>query len=370
MDETENAGRGMTSAAAFVEGGIQEACDDACCICLEEFCDSDPSTVTNCKHEFHLQCVLEWCQRSSNCPMCWQDISLKDPSSQELLEAVEQERKLRSIPARDTNTMIFHHPALGNFQLQHLPAGMDNAGLEDRILQHLAAAMGRTHRIVRREGPRNRPTSHGHELLVCPADPNGTSTISGGQETELTGARRNAPLAPPAPGNNQAPQQTLSSAQNNQMSESSSGSSVTPTTRPSVSNDNRNYACPSTPNQDRAGPSEQSFSDTWRSRLSSMSMKYKESISRSTKEWKEKLLSRSSSMADIGSEVRREVNAGLSTVSRMMEHLETRNDNRADRVTSNAVNSSVNEQWNNNRDTPDDSRLNDCESASNMARST
>ena len=35
----------LISAAAFVEGGIQEACDDACSICLEPFCDSDPSTV-------------------------------------------------------------------------------------------------------------------------------------------------------------------------------------------------------------------------------------------------------------------------------------------------------------------------------------
>lgn len=78
----------LTSAAAFVEGGIQDACDDACSICLEEFSDSDPSTVrilhiylvlpwtecasawsiiksfnlqvTGCKHEFHLQCILEW----------------------------------------------------------------------------------------------------------------------------------------------------------------------------------------------------------------------------------------------------------------------------------------------------------------------
>lgn len=77
----------MTSAAAFVEGGIQESCDDACSICLEEFCQSDPSTViftfvsqllfhkykrtfaylpslllqfTACRHEFHLQCILEW----------------------------------------------------------------------------------------------------------------------------------------------------------------------------------------------------------------------------------------------------------------------------------------------------------------------
>lgn len=35
----------LTSAAAFVEGGIQDACDDACSICLDEFSDSDPSTV-------------------------------------------------------------------------------------------------------------------------------------------------------------------------------------------------------------------------------------------------------------------------------------------------------------------------------------
>lgn len=35
----------LTSAAAFVEGGIQDACDDSCSICLESFSDSDPSTV-------------------------------------------------------------------------------------------------------------------------------------------------------------------------------------------------------------------------------------------------------------------------------------------------------------------------------------
>lgn len=35
----------MISAAAFVEGGIQEAYGEACSICLEEFCDGDPSVV-------------------------------------------------------------------------------------------------------------------------------------------------------------------------------------------------------------------------------------------------------------------------------------------------------------------------------------
>lgn len=43
--EEETVANNLTSAAAFVEGGIQEACDDTCSICLEAFCDSDPSTV-------------------------------------------------------------------------------------------------------------------------------------------------------------------------------------------------------------------------------------------------------------------------------------------------------------------------------------
>lgn len=46
MEESEKSEeKHLTSAAAFVEGGIQDACDDACSICLEAFHDSDPSTV-------------------------------------------------------------------------------------------------------------------------------------------------------------------------------------------------------------------------------------------------------------------------------------------------------------------------------------
>lgn len=39
-------------------------------------------------------------------------------------------------------------------------------------------------------------------------------------------------------------------------------------------------------------------------------------------------------MSDIGSEVRREVNAGIATVSRMMERLETRDNNNRNNSTS------------------------------------
>lgn len=53
-------------------------------------------------------------------------------------------------------------------------------------------------------------------------------------------------------------------------------------------------------------------------------IRYKESIARNTRGWRERLFSRNSSVADIGSEIRREVNIGIATVSRMVERLDTR----------------------------------------------
>lgn len=38
--------------------------------------------------------------------------------SQELLQAVERERRFRVTPSR--NTTIFHHPTLDGFELQHV----------------------------------------------------------------------------------------------------------------------------------------------------------------------------------------------------------------------------------------------------------
>nr|ACN36695.1 unknown [Zea mays] len=175
MDEKATMESKLSSAAAFVEGGVQDACDDACSICLDAFCDSNPSTMTKCKHDYHLQCILEWCQRSSQCPMCWQHISMKDPMSQELLEAVEQERNIRANPSR--NTAVFHHQMLGDFEI---PVGADDAELEERIIQHLAAAAAvrRSHRHHnRRDGHQSRSEASSHpQFLVLSAD---ERTISG-----------------------------------------------------------------------------------------------------------------------------------------------------------------------------------------------
>lgn len=55
MDEVKKPNGHIISPAAFVEGGIQDSCDDACSICLEVFCDSDPSTVIS-KYNYTVAC--------------------------------------------------------------------------------------------------------------------------------------------------------------------------------------------------------------------------------------------------------------------------------------------------------------------------
>ncbi|KAL8129460.1 hypothetical protein V2J09_018615 [Rumex salicifolius] len=88
------------------EGGMADACDDICCICLEGFFRGRASTVTNCNHLYHLQCILEWCQRSSNCPTCRQQVILKEPDSRDLLEAIEHEKKTKAESLRNAASQI------------------------------------------------------------------------------------------------------------------------------------------------------------------------------------------------------------------------------------------------------------------------
>ncbi|KAG8646924.1 E3 ubiquitin-protein ligase RHF2A isoform X2 [Manihot esculenta] len=338
MEEVKKPEIHMTSVAAFVEGGIQDTCEDACSICLEEFCESEPSTVTNCRHEYHLQCILEWCQRSSECPMCLQALSLKDPTSQELLEGVEQERKFRVASSR--NPTIFRHPTLGGFELRHLPVGASDSDLEERIIQHLAAAaaMGRSHHFSRREGQRNRQSSHGRpHYMVFSTHPGAPSsdhvsssmTRVGGENEPATVAVASRSTRIEFHGD-EMPQETVQfpPAVTGQSS-SVSRSTIISTNRRGMSFNNRAASHSSSPNEDRGGPSELQ-SGSFKSRLNAVSIR--ESISRSTRGWKERLFSRSSSVSDLGSELRREVNAGIASVSRMMECIETRDNRRANRA--------------------------------------
>ncbi|KAJ0714664.1 putative transcription factor C2H2 family [Helianthus annuus] len=299
----------LISPAAFVEGGLQEACEDSCSICLEDFCDNDPKTVTCCRHEFHIQCILEWSQRSSNCPICCQAVSLKDPSSQELLEAVARERHVRYNPTR--TSAIFHHPTLGDFEIRNLPVGFTGSELEDRIVQHLAAtaaAMGSAHHV----GPRNR-VSIGHNQYGA------IMSVTGGLVQEQA-----EPVAEPAAVDSVSGGGTVQHLTTSGMvngSNSQHGTSVIHRSSSGLS---------SGPDQVNAGPSEiNGASDTWKSRFNAFSTRYKESFSKSTRGWKDKLFNKGPpSTSNIGSEVRREVNTGIGNISRMIERLDVRENNR------------------------------------------
>uniref|UniRef100_A0ACD5UYQ8 Uncharacterized protein n=1 Tax=Avena sativa TaxID=4498 RepID=A0ACD5UYQ8_AVESA len=311
MDEKAAKMEKLSSAAAFVEGGVQDACDDACSICLEAFCDSDPSTVTSCKHDFHLQCILEWCQRSSQCPMCWQAISMKDPLSQELLEAVEQERNVQA--DRSRTTTVFRHPMLGHFEV---PVGTDDGEIEERIMQHLAAAAAtrRSHRHARREGHRGRSGAHGRTQIVVFSTTETTSSDPISSDLRHVGDSEHSSAIISAPVDATEEASVDTSVHNN-----------TSANFPVRSNDRISADESSSINQDGAGPSDpQSFSETLKTRLQSVSTKYKDSLTKNTRGWKERWLARSDTISNLSSDVRREVNAGMAAVSRLMERLETR----------------------------------------------
>lgn len=318
----------LTSAAAFVEGGVQDPCDDACSICLESFTEDDPATVTSCKHEYHLQCILEWSQRSKECPMCLRLLILKDPASQELLAAVEQERSFRL--SRSPNSPMFARNSVDEIEFHHVPAYTDDSDFEERIMQHLAAAaMGRAHHFSRRENLRHRSSGQGHpQYLVFsthpnapPISPNNIEAQDGNIPTftsldsttpPMTVTREEhlhqGPLpSPPGQMNSRANRNTGIAARGFE----NRSEPFTP----------RNNAGQQSPeNQQRSRPSDfQSFSESFKSRFNAVSTRYKESISRSTRGIKEKLFARNNAVTELGREVQREVSAG---VARMMERLD------------------------------------------------
>ncbi|KAL6905813.1 hypothetical protein ACP4OV_003414 [Aristida adscensionis] len=51
--------------------------EDVCPICLEEYDEENPRSITKCEHHFHLCCILEWMERKDTCPVCDQ-ITLVD----------------------------------------------------------------------------------------------------------------------------------------------------------------------------------------------------------------------------------------------------------------------------------------------------
>ncbi|CAA2985996.1 E3 ubiquitin- ligase RHF2A-like [Olea europaea subsp. europaea] len=222
-----------------------------------------------------------------------------------------------------------------------LPVSAGDSELEERIIQHLAAAaaMGRARQLARREGERSRSSTRTHpRFLVFSSNPNPTSATSPAQRggpgpfpTAMI-ASSNSPFITLGEDSAQLITSQFSS-QADHITTTASGSGAV-TNQLGTSSSNRRSPAQTSPNsQDIAGPSDfQSFSESLKSRLNALSVRYRESITKSTRGWKERLFARNSSTPtpDPGTEVHREVNPGTATVPRMMDYLEIAEDSRTD----------------------------------------
>ncbi|KAL5852646.1 hypothetical protein ACOSQ3_007764 [Xanthoceras sorbifolium] len=286
-------------------GADDDTVEDACSICLEPFSTQDPATVTSCKHEYHLQCILEWAQRSKECPICWQQFVLKDPASQELLAAVGGERRPKSrniIPP----SSIAHLYLPEDFDYEQALAYWDSLEREERILQHMTGARY-FHRRERQRASGLDPSqvhvfpsrANDPELLVTNTSPSDFS--HGSSEGD-------------------SPTSHIQSAVDVQPSSSVPGIAVN---RDDPFKPRVLFGKPPPDSPRRPSPSEfLSFSDSIKSKWSTASARYKESISKGTRGLKEKLLSRNNSVKELSREVQREMSAGIAGVAKMIERLD------------------------------------------------
>ena len=133
--------------------------------------------------------------------------------------------------------------------LMQLPVGANDTELEERIIQHLAAtaAMGRAHHIARREGPRSRSSVHGRpQFVVFSTHPNAPpaghvsaslNPVAGESEPAAITVASPSPLAGGDEPQQHRPQ--FPSVQIDQISASSSGSTVLPAKRQGIFVNNR-----------------------------------------------------------------------------------------------------------------------------------
>ncbi|KAK3031218.1 hypothetical protein RJ639_035375, partial [Escallonia herrerae] len=252
--------------------------------------------VTNCKHEYHLQCILEWSQRSKECPICWQLLVLKDHASQELLAAVESERSSR---------LKVHYISEGH-EIEPDASYVDDSDLDERIMWHFAAAAVSRARSSNRRG-RQRSSGVGMpNMQIMNASPEECQNSLYG--SSVTGSSTSS----------------TSSTTTNQTS-----SIVAPSAANVVSSsiDNRDgpvkLSQPSTGGPQIPSSAELlTLSESIRNRWSAASARYKDSISKSTRGFKEKLLARNTSVKELSKGVQREMSAGIAGVTKMIERLD------------------------------------------------
>ncbi|KAJ8766454.1 hypothetical protein K2173_022513 [Erythroxylum novogranatense] len=273
-------------------GVVDEDLEDACSICLEPFTSEDPATITNCKHEYHLQCILEWCQRSKECPICWQLISLKVPASQELLDAIENERHLRTKntirAAVATNVSHFHED-----HDEEQDSYSDDSDVDERFAWLQAAAASRA--SFKRERQRSFVLSPPEYYVFTSGDGLSLSSGSSGGNS-------------PAPNKASAPSLPFSYGETISAHFMDRDIPITPSA-PFTQSSNHSPPVSDCP----------SLSESLKSRWSVASARYKETISKSTRDIKEKLLAHNNSVKELSRGVQKEMSAG---VARMIDRLD------------------------------------------------
>ncbi|MED6158694.1 hypothetical protein PIB30_035236 [Stylosanthes scabra] len=285
--------------------------EDFCSICLEPFSINDPSTITSCKHEYHLHCILEWSERSRECPICLQLLSLIDPSSQELLAAVEAEKCSRSRNIYPSSFISSHIPH-EQLNYDYGDSYSDESDIDDQIMQHLVAASRRSRFLHRRE--RQRASSAGPSEVLVSNAPMHVSVMQ--------------PTLPTSPMGSSSPTSGVASAVETQHPASAFSPVAEVARNANAENDvpfkpRVLYTQPPSESGRRLNTPEMfSIPESFKSKFSAASAKYKESITKSTRGLKEKLLAHNASVKELSKGVQREMNAGIAGVARMIERLD------------------------------------------------
>ncbi|KMS97762.1 hypothetical protein BVRB_5g123950 [Beta vulgaris subsp. vulgaris] len=289
---------------------IDDDFEDACSICLEPFSLHDPASVTTCKHEYHLHCILEWSQRSKECPICWQSLALKDAASQELLAAAAIERNSRIRHASNNQTTYPHqYQESGSAYGSHWT---DDSDFNERMMQHLTAMMNRARQAHRNERRRSSGRSPSPELMFpsrasesimhpnTPEEYNSTYGSSGGS----------SPIA----SSTQPPLSASPFFVNMSSGSAPRGVSHQPSRPPQ----SQSPDCTPRPRSSEL----HAFSESIKSKFSAASARYKDSISKGTQGFREKLLARNGSVKELSKGVQREMTASIAGVARIIERLD------------------------------------------------
>ncbi|KAJ6351192.1 hypothetical protein OIU78_007177 [Salix suchowensis] len=292
-----------SSSSSSLGAGVDDAVeDDACSICLDPFTPQEPATDTCCKHEYHLQCILEWSQRSKECPICWQLLVLKDPASQELLAAVETERRFRRRNSNPASMIVHHLDEDYDIEQQHLSA----------------SAASRARYVCKRE--RHRSTGLGPSQVLVFTSPEHVSTV---QQTYTSPEEGQILSYGSSVSNSSTPATPSVNIQNLPSVAPPVVNQVSTTAVNSPSKPRILFRQPPTvPPQGQGSSDVCSLSDSIKSKWFAASARYKESLSKGTRGMKEKLLARNNSVKELSKEVQREMSAGIAGVARMIERLD------------------------------------------------